>query len=184
MEEKAPVQIRLSEIGQRGVALDESLDTGWLSQVLVGDLPSAFRPTEASRMSGRIRRMGDDVLVDMSGSLSLSAECASCLKGIALSVPVDFSVTLSPARGAEKAPAEDQELTREELGHMTYEGDMVVLDALLREQIILALPMFPRCSESCAGLCVKCGADLNTVDCGCERTEIDPRFAALKQVKL
>ena len=178
------MQIRLCDSGQHGVALDESVDTGWLSQVLVGDLPSAFRPTEAARMSGRIRLMGDDVLVDMSGSLSLSAECAVCLKGMALSVPVDFSVTLSPARGAEKAQAEERELTREDLGHLTYEGDMVDLDTLLREQIILALPMFPRCSESCAGLCIKCGADLNTVDCGCERAEIDPRFAALKQVKL
>ena len=178
------MQIRLSEIGQRGVALDESLDTGWLSQVLHGNRPSSFRPTAAAHVSGRIRRMGDDLLVDLSGSVALSSECAVCLKGIDLSVPVDFSVTLSPAGKAEKNQAEERELTSEDVGRLTYQGDVVDLDALLREQIILALPMFPRCSESCAGLCIKCGADLNNGDCGCERTEIDPRFAALKQVKL
>ena len=59
-------------------------------------------------------------------------------------------------------------------------GDVIDLDEILREQIILALPMYPRCSPECRGLCPVCGIDLNQETCDCQRDEIDPRLAVLK----
>jgi uncharacterized protein len=54
------------------------------------------------------------------------------------------------------------------------------MDNLLREIIILALPLKPLCSEDCKGLCPICGTDLNKSRCSCVKKEIDPRWEKLK----
>jgi uncharacterized protein len=51
---------------------------------------------------------------------------------------------------------------------------------LLREQIQLALPMKPLCTEACRGLCPECGTNLNRTQCDCTPTWEDPRLAPLK----
>ena len=53
------------------------------------------------------------------------------------------------------------------------------LDEFLYAEVITNLPMKHLCSESCKGLCVKCGKNLNEGECGCQRKEIDPRLSAL-----
>jgi uncharacterized protein len=56
---------------------------------------------------------------------------------------------------------------------------------MLRELIILGVPMSPRCQEGCKGLCATCGGDLNEHDCGHRAAPTgDPRLAALKDLKL
>ena len=55
-----------------------------------------------------------------------------------------------------------------------------LIDDLVRETMILALPLKPLCSEDCKGLCPICGTDLNKSQCGCVKKEIDPRWEKLK----
>jgi uncharacterized protein len=57
------------------------------------------------------------------------------------------------------------------------------LTELAREQILLNLPSQVFCREDCQGLCQKCGANLNLIDCSCEESEVDPRWAALRNLK-
>ena len=45
--------------------------------------------------------------------------------------------------------------------------DEIDLGLLVRDAVVLELPMAPLCREACAGLCPRCGADLNEGDCGC-----------------
>jgi uncharacterized protein len=52
----------------------------------------------------------------------------------------------------------------------------------IREELVLNVPPFPLCREDCAGLCDKCGADLNSGSCDC-RPDRDPRWAALEGLK-
>ncbi|MFQ6002298.1 MAG: DUF177 domain-containing protein [Candidatus Zixiibacteriota bacterium] len=54
------------------------------------------------------------------------------------------------------------------------------VDNLIRETILLALPLKPLCSEDCKGLCPICGTDLNKSQCSCVKKEIDPRWEKLK----
>ena len=53
------------------------------------------------------------------------------------------------------------------------------LDEFLYAEVITNLPMKHLCSESCKGLCLKCGKNLNEGECGCQRKEIDPRLSAV-----
>lgn len=116
--------------------------------------------------------------------------CSRCVGPVKLVVAEPLAVTFLPH--AEVA-AEDEELAGDEVeaaSHdeddvdvYSYEGEEVDLEPLLRDQIILAVPFAPLCSEDCKGLCPVCGIDLNTGTCTCERTPIDPRWSALKNLK-
>lgn len=57
----------------------------------------------------------------------------------------------------------------------------VDLDDIVFTELVLDIDMKILCSEDCKGLCVKCGANLNYGECGCEKEIIDPRFAVLQQ---
>jgi uncharacterized protein len=58
------------------------------------------------------------------------------------------------------------------------EGDTIDLGPMIRDAIVLELPLAPLCSQGCKGLCGQCGADLNKDDCGCGDL-LDPRWARL-----
>jgi uncharacterized protein len=79
--------------------------------------------------------------------------------------------------------SEQRELKSAELDTVFYSDDLIETDDLLREQLILNLPMKPLCSPDCKGFCPRCGADLNISGCGCETKETDSRFEVLKQLK-
>ena len=64
------------------------------------------------------------------------------------------------------------------------EGDSVDVSVLVQEQLLLSVPVQPLCREDCQGICQRCGADLNREACRCAESEVDPRFAALKKLKL
>lgn len=62
------------------------------------------------------------------------------------------------------------------------EGDELDLEPMLRDEVVLSMPLRPVCREDCAGLCPTCGADLNTGDCsGHEDTPSSP-FAGLREL--
>ena len=107
--------------------------------------------------------------------------CARCLEEYPFTIAKDFSVVLVP-RG-DDLPA-GVELAAEELDLSVYDGDLVDLTPVVREQIILALPTRPLCREACQGLCAKCGANLNVERCRCPAAAGDPRFAALRAIKV
>lgn len=83
----------------------------------------------------------------------------------------------SKARGQE--PTEEDADEQDELYH--YQGDHLDLTPMLREQIILAAPMQPLCREDCAGLCPKCGQNLNDQRCACEPEAIKSPFRILRE---
>lgn len=56
------------------------------------------------------------------------------------------------------------------------------LDELVSSDILLELPARFLCKEDCQGLCQKCGHNLNLGECGCDKTEVDPRLEALKEL--
>ncbi len=61
------------------------------------------------------------------------------------------------------------------------EGDSADLDDIVRTVFVLNLNPKLLCKEDCKGLCCRCGKDLNEGPCSCQK-ELDPRFAALKQL--
>ena len=63
-----------------------------------------------------------------------------------------------------------------------FDGDLVDISPMVRDVLLSDQPLNNICNADCRGLCLKCGANLNHGDCGCDRTVIDPRLAALQQL--
>jgi uncharacterized protein len=60
------------------------------------------------------------------------------------------------------------------------ENGKIDLEPFIREEMILAIPIGPLCSEDCKGLCPICGEDLNESSCSHEELPVDPRLSVLK----
>jgi uncharacterized protein len=73
---------------------------------------------------------------------------------------------------------------REDLEYSVYDGEEIDLTPFIREQMLLALPTRPLCSDDCRGLCPRCGANRNERDCGCREDMFDPRLSVLRSLKL
>jgi uncharacterized protein len=98
-------------------------------------------------------------------------ECRRCLKPVSGTVGAEVREVYRP-RPPGEPPDQDEE---------TYplSGELLDLRPLVRDAILLELPIAPLCGEDCEGLCPTCGADLNDGPCGCPPPSGDPRWAAL-----
>jgi uncharacterized protein len=108
---------------------------------------------------------------------SLGMTCCRCSKPIFQSVDKDFRVDYWP--DPESSDGEELRLRYDDLDVGFYHGDAFDLSAVISEQIVLEVPMKPVCRENCKGLCGQCGADLELGPCSCDRSQVDPRLAAL-----
>ena len=119
---------------------------------------------------------------DVKGTISGTAEidCTRCLKPIERELEIPFDVSFISEE--EYANVEEHEVPPSDLSTGVFDGERVDLKELVREQIVLEIPEQVFCTEDCKGLCPNCGADRNLVDCKCEDQEIDPRWAALKNI--
>ena len=133
-------------------------------------------------VEGHASRKGEEVRLRGRIRATVEAACDRCLRPVLLPIELEFSE--SYARVAPRAgPGEERELQPADLHLSVYEGDEIDVDDLAREQILLALPAQVFCREDCKGLCDKCRADLNAGECDCPKGEIDPRWAALANLK-
>jgi len=166
--------LKLDDIPPDGLELEVGLDP---------DVP-ALIPFHADRpLTGifRIRKTGSHVLVRGVINGFLHQECSRCLTDYLYSVNEEFSIELRPISFL--SDGEEVELTGDDLNIEFFRGDELDLDHLLVEQLSLALPMKPLCSEKCAGICSVCGTDRKNGFCSCDETSIDPRWEALEGLK-
>jgi len=107
--------------------------------------------------------------------------CARCVEPVEHALARSFDLLYRPigvdANGAEHAISTSET----EIGY--YNGDGLVLEDVLREQVLLSLPEKTLCRADCKGLCPGCGRNLNTEQCSCESTEADPRWSALSDLR-
>jgi len=143
----------------------------------------AARLTSAPEIRARIKRHGERI--DLRGHISARAEvdCDRCLKVVDIQVETDFDAAYVPATLNADLDKE-AELHDEDLDVAVLEGDTIDVDELVREQVLLALPLHALCADDCKGLCPTCGTNKNIdAACGCEQKETDPRWAALKELQ-
>ncbi len=129
----------------------------------------------------RLLRTADGILVTGRLHTEVRVSCRRCLKSfdqpVGFALEEQFRPSVDVHSGA-ALPAEDGEdvVTRTDLHHMLDLAEVV------RQDLLLAMPMSPLCSPDCRGLCPHCGADLNTEACTCQDEEVDPRLEALRQL--
>jgi len=121
--------------------------------------------------------------IRLRGRLATTIEmtCARCLEPVAQDVKREFELLYRPLgadAGRDELSVTDAEA---EIGY--YQGEGVLLEDVLREQVLLALPLKVTCREDCKGLCPHCGKNLNQEQCSCAVPLEDPRWQALKDIR-
>ena len=142
----------------------------------------AIKLNDAVSIEGNLRRGIAQTSVQGKISARIEAECSRCLQVADVSLDFPFEAVFVTAENYTQE--KEAELRTDDLEVSVFEGDKIDLTELAREQILLNLPSQVLCREDCQGLCQKCGANLNLIDCNCEEEKIDPRWSALKNLKL
>ena len=136
--------------------------------------------TAPASINGKIRLAGNEVFVNGHVDTRAQVECDRCLKPIELPVNADFE--LEYITDSEYESSGVAELTEAEMSVSVFDGDAIDVDEIVKEQILLAVPTRMLCREDCKGICPQCGTDRNTGVCNCVTEDIDPRWAALKDL--
>jgi uncharacterized protein len=180
MTAKNTLQISLKAIPETGLEVEIDLEPEWFARWQAEDPNLEFADAHLTGLV-RLSKHGRDILVRgrLAGHLGLA--CSRCLEAFAAPVAADFDLLLVP--GPKAVSPEEEELSRTDLDLDYYTGEMVDLETLLREQIILLVPLKPLCDEACKGLCRHCGANLNRETCQCRTETANSPFAHLAKLK-
>lgn len=134
------------------------------------------------KLWGTVTREFDHIRVNGRVETRVGLTCSRCLAGF--ETPVVSAFTIFYSRATEVPQDEEIELAEADLVSATYSGDEIDLATEIAEQVMMDVPLKPLCREECQGLCTKCGADLNAVDCGCDRSDLNFKMSVLKSFKV
>jgi uncharacterized protein len=149
----------------------------WLRGALEGTDVAA--PDRDGDLEVRLSRSGTDVVVRGRFQADLVVPCARCLEPAPVTIAEDVSVLVVPASAMrEKAGKGDEDAPLEHADVIPYDGETVVLDDLVRDELLLAIPMIPLCSEACPGISPKLAAEEPEPGPG-----VDPRLRPLLRLK-
>jgi uncharacterized protein len=172
--------VDVSQIPPEGMEVDSPLEAGEVH--LEGEQSFALHP--GGRLRCRVDR-GDDQTIHVRGQLgaSLGLECGRCLEPFPLTVEQELDLFYLPHRDASEEE-DEVELADRDMVVTYYSGDRLDLGEVIREQLLLSLPMKRLCREACRGLCPSCGINRNTATCSCSvpDAETDPRLAGLAKL--
>jgi uncharacterized protein len=103
--------------------------------------------------------------------------CARCVDPVAVPLEGDFDLIFRPETA--DADAGERAITPDETEIGYYQDSGLLLEDVVREQVLLSLPSRTLCTADCKGLCPRCGQNLNQAKCSCEEAPADPRWNAL-----
>ena len=86
-------------------------------------------------------------------------------------------------RGPADAEPTERSITAPETEIGYYLKDSLLLEDVLREQVLLSLPVRTLCKPDCKGLCPRCGENRNSTACTCDVGPSDPRWEALSGLR-
>lgn len=176
------LKIHVEEVKHRRITLDETVEGASLPSLAA--LESSGEAVVVAPVSVRAVAEWeyDHVRVAAEASTRLKLACSRCLADF--EAGIDTAFTVFYRKGDPRVPEEGElELSSDDLVAASFRGEEIDLAPEIGEQLVMEIPIKPLCSDSCRGLCVLCGADLNRGDCGCSRETGDLRFSVLKNLK-
>jgi uncharacterized protein len=150
----------------------------WLRAALEGTDVGAGEGDGALEL--RLSKSGTDVVVRGQLQADLRVPCARCLEPARIRVEEDLSALAVPATATRESAGakDDDDLSPEQADLIPYDGETLVLDELVRDELLLGIPMIPLCSEGCPGIRPERGPKEPE-----EAPGIDPRLRPLLRLK-
>lgn len=137
----------------------------------------SLAPVEASF---HLERKGGGILAKGAFLTTAVVLCSRCSEPVELPVSDQFVVLFLGAQDTFRS--EEVELTALDMDVDVLKDDRLDLSGLLRENVLLNLPLQPLCRAECRGLCPQCGVNLNETSCQCLAQQPDPRLRSLQHL--
>jgi uncharacterized metal-binding protein YceD (DUF177 family) len=124
------------------------------------------------RLRLRLESVMEGVLVSGEVDVPLAGSCARCLDDVEDTLELDVQELFAYEGSTTEATSEEDEVR-------LVENERIDLEPMVRDLVVLSLPLSPVCSEDCQGLCVDCGQRLDELPADHSHEVLDPRFAGL-----
>ena len=158
------MKVAVADLTPTPTDLTFSLDPAWVREALgESETIRAFAPCEVQLTAQAI---GDTLVFRGTARCPVHMDCGRCLREVEVDLGEALNLVLEP-RSKDIAGERDEDAP--ELGFGYYNDSEVDLDPLLREILMLNVPMRVVCDEACKGLCPRCGRNLNDGACDCPR---------------
>jgi uncharacterized protein len=142
---------------------------------------SQSSPLHTEGVARLVNRSLGEIRIEGNLSVAMEATCDRCLERAAFPLKNHFDLVYMPAKS--NGFRHDEEIDEAGLEVGYYEGGGLALNDILREVVLLALPMQLVCDEACKGICAICGQNRNLRDCGCHAESLDDRWNTLRQFR-
>ena len=121
---------------------------------------------------GTVRNTADVLIMKGTITTCLHGVCDRCAADFTRDVEIPIDVVL-----VDELPNEENE----DEWVFPLEADAADLEDIVRTVFVLNMDSKLLCKPGCKGICCRCGRNLNSQQCTCQK-EVDPRFAALRQL--
>ena len=111
---------------------------------------------------GIFRQVGDNIYVTADVDTTVLVECRRCINPFEVDITTTLGLLFSLGDEASESDEDDERY---------YDGETLDISEDVRRALVLEIPTWSLCSETCKGLCPECGTDLNTAECSCEMTD-------------
>ncbi len=170
--------LSIKEMELRKIRFDEIFEPG---QIDFSDAEvRQSGPLHAAGMAELLANTDGEVRIRGQFDVRMECECDRCLGRAPLPLEEKFDLFYRPM--AAIAREEEVGIDEGEAQIGFYEGGGMELEDVLREQILLLLPMQRVCKEDCKGICPVCGRNRNETECDCKVETHDDRWGALRNI--
>jgi uncharacterized protein len=171
--------LSVKELELRKVRFDEAFDPGVID--FSGEELEQATPLRATGKAEMLEHSDGEIHLEGQYTVEMGALCDRCLGRARFPLAASFDLWYRPA--AHIARDEEVAIDDDEVELAFYEGNGILLEDVLREQVLLALPMQRVCQDACKGICPECGRNRNEGECGCSPVAADDRWSALRNLK-
>ena len=174
--------ISVQELELKKVLFDVAFQPGEIEYFDDGDRLRQATPLQTEGSAELLPHTEGEIRVRGHLLVTMRCDCNRCLEPADFPIDSSFDLYYRPADVA--GEDEEVEIDEGEAEIAFYEGGGVELKDILRENVLLAMPMQRVCREDCKGMCPTCGQNRNLVHCECEPKLVDDRWSALKKVQV
>ncbi|MBI2067150.1 MAG: DUF177 domain-containing protein [Deltaproteobacteria bacterium] len=173
------MKIKVSEILPEGLVLRAKEREPWFAEVLRDAFQQDYQAGQNGGLHLKVLKTCDNVSLEGEVEVDLNPVCSRCLKAFPFHSQIPIDLVMAPSEGVDSEPVEE-ELVVDDIDFSFYEGNEIDVGKMVREALVLSVPIRWLCREDCRGICPQCGQNLNEKICECLPRQSNRPLAVLK----
>jgi uncharacterized protein len=170
--------VDLKDLVHEKISFEDSFEPG-----LIDFSADNVRQAGPLDWSAAAERAGVEVRIHGSLKTTMELTCSRCLEPAKYEITKPFDLFFRQRDEQMFDEDAEVELSEEETKTAFFTGTQLAIGDILREQVLLALPMKALCKVDCKGLCPTCGTNLNSGSCNCPKEDFNPHMDTLLEIK-